>query len=135
MIQGGGNVLETVNEEARSVNLGVSLKVMPQISADGWTMLNITPSVTRLSGTSVSRSGDSTAPILDVSEATTMVRVRSGELVILGGLIQEESSDTNRSVPGVGEVPLFGNLFKGTYQSGKRKELVIFLAPTVQPGQ
>lgn len=135
VIQGGGNVLETVNEEARSVNLGVSLKVMPQISADGWTMLNITPSVTRLSGTSVSRSGDSTAPILDVSEATTMVRVRSGELVILGGLIQEESSDTNRSVPGVGEVPLFGNLFKGTYQSGKRKELVIFLAPTVQPGQ
>jgi len=64
-----------------------------------------------------------------------MVRVRSGELVMLGGLIQEETSDTNRRVPGLGDVPLIGKAFGSTYQAGKRKELVIFLAPTVQPGQ
>ncbi len=135
IIQNGGGVLETVNEQPRSVNLGVNLSVTPQISSDGWAMLNIAPTITRLIGTAVSQSGESSAPILDVSEASTMVRVRSGELVILGGLIQEESSDTNRSVPVVGEVPVFGNLFKSTYQAGKRKELVIFLAPTIQPGQ
>lgn len=135
IIQGGGNVLDTVNEQARSVNLGVSLTVTPQISADGWAMLNIAPTVTRLVGTVTSPSGESSAPVLDVSEATTMVRVRSGELVMLGGLIQEETSDTNRRVPGLGDLPILGNAFKSTYQAGKRKELVIFLAPTVQPGQ
>ncbi len=134
-IQSGGGVLDTVNEQPRSVNLGVSLTVTPQISADGWAMLNIAPTVTRLVGTAASPSGESTAPILDVSEASTLVRVRSGELVLLGGLIQEESSDTNRRVPGLGDIPLLGNAFKSTYQAGKRKELVIFLAPTIQPGQ
>lgn len=135
VLQNSGGVLETVNEQPQTVSLGVTLSVTPQISADGWAMLNITPSLTRLIGTAVSPRGDSTAPILDVSEATTMVRVRSGELIILGGLIQEETSDTNRRVPGLGEVPAFGNLFKSTYKAGRRKELVIFLAPTIQPGQ
>lgn len=135
IIQGGGGVLDTVNEQPRTVNLGVSLTVTPQIAADGWAMLNIAPTVTRLVGTATSPSGDSNAPILDVSEASTMVRVRSGELVMLGGLIQEETSDTNRRVPGLGDVPLIGKAFGSTYQAGKRKELVIFLAPTVQPGQ
>jgi type II secretory pathway component GspD/PulD (secretin) len=135
VLQNSGGVLETVNEQPQTVSLGVTLSVTPQISADGWAMLNITPSITRLIGTAVSPRGDSTAPILDVSEATTMVRVRSGELVILGGLIQEETSDTNRRVPGLGEVPGLGNLFKSTYKAGRRKELVIFLAPTIQPGQ
>lgn len=134
-IQSGGGVLDSVNEQPRSVNLGVNLTVTPQISADGWAMLNIAPTVTRLVGTAASPSGQSNAPILDISEASTLVRVRSGELVLLGGLIQEESSDTNRRVPGLGDVPLLGNAFKSTYQSGKRKELVIFLAPTIQPGQ
>ncbi len=135
IIQAGGSVLDTVNEAPRSVNLGVNLVVTPQISGDGWAMLNIAPSVTRLVGTAASPSGESNAPILDVSEATTMVRARSGELVLLGGLIQEETSDTNRRVPGLGDLPLLGNAFKSTYQSGRRKELVIFLAPTIQAGQ
>lgn len=134
-IQSGGGVLDTVNEAPRSVNLGVNLTVTPQISADGWAMLNIAPTVTRLVGTATSPSGQSNAPILDISEASTMVRVRSGELVLLGGLIQDESSETNRRVPGLGDLPLLGNAFKSTYQAGKRKELVIFLAPTIQPGQ
>ncbi len=134
-IQSGGGVLDTVNEAARSVNLGVALTVTPQISADGWAMLNIAPSVTRLVGTTASPSGESSAPILDVSEASTLVRVRSGELVLLGGLIQEETSDTNRRVPGLGDIPVLGQAFRSTYQAGKRKELVIFLAPTIQAGQ
>jgi type II secretory pathway component GspD/PulD (secretin) len=135
IIQGGGNVLDTVNEQERSVNLGVALTVTPQISADGWAMIRIAPKVTRLTGIVTSPSGQSSAPVLDISSATTMVRVRSGELVMLGGLIQEETSDTNRRVPGLGDLPIVGSAFKSTYQASKRKELVIFLAPIVRPGQ
>lgn len=135
VIQGGGNVLETVNEQPRSVNVGVSLTVTPQISADGWAMLNVTPSVTRLMGTDESRSQESSAPVLDVSEANTMVRVRSGDLVLMGGLIQEETSESERKVPGLGDLPVLGQAFKSNHQGSQRKELVIFLAPTLQPGQ
>ncbi|MES2191270.1 MAG: secretin and TonB N-terminal domain-containing protein [Pseudomonadota bacterium] len=135
IIQGGGNVLDTVNEQGLSVNFGVSLTVTPQISADGWAMINVAPTVTRLAGITTSPSGQSSAPILDVSQTSTMIRVRTGELVMLGGLIQEQTSDTNRRVPGLGDLPVVGNAFKSTYQAGLRKELVIFLVPTVQPGQ
>lgn len=135
VVQSGGAVLDTINDQPRSVSLGVTLNVTPQISADGWTILNIMPSITRLVGVTESIDRTSAAPELDVSEASTMVRVRSGELVILGGLIQEETSDSNRSVPGLAEIGGIGNLFKSTARGSSRKELVIFLAPTIQPGQ
>lgn len=134
-IQPGGGVVDSVNEQPVTVNVGVMLSVTPQISADGWAMINVAPTVTRLVGTAVSPRGDSTAPILDVKEASTLVRARSGELVLLGGLIQEEASDTNRSVPLLGEIPGIGAAFKSTYQAGRRKELVIFLAPTILSGK
>ena len=58
------------------------------------------------------------------------MRARSGELVVLGGLIEEEGTKTTRSVPGIGEVA-GPNPFRGEYKSSRRKELVIFLMPTV----
>ena len=129
--QQGVGVIDTINEQANAVNIGIMLTVTPQISSDGWTMLNVAPTVTRLAGTSVSPSGQSTAPILDVKEVATMVRARSGELVVLGGLIEEEGSKTTRALPGLGEIPAAFNPFRGEYKSSRRKEMVIFMMPTV----
>ena len=129
--QQGVGVLDTINEQPNAVNIGILLTVTPQISADGWTMLNVAPTITRLAGTSVSPSGQSTAPILDVKEAATMVRARSGELVVLGGLIEEEGSQTTRAVPVLGEIPAVINPLRGEYKSSSRKEMVIFMMPTV----
>ncbi len=129
--QTGIGVLDTINEQPTTVNLGVMMTVTPQISSDGWTMLQVAPTVTRLAGTTVSPSGQSTAPVLDIKEASTLVRARSGELVVLGGLIEEEGSKTTRAIPGVGEGTASFNPFRADYKASRRKELVIFLMPTV----
>jgi MSHA type pilus biogenesis protein MshL len=127
----GIGISDTINEQPTTVNLGVMMTVTPQISSDGWTMLQVAPTVTRLAGTTVSPSGQSTAPVLDIKEASTLVRARSGELVVLGGLIEEEGSKTTRAVPGVGEGTGSFNPFRAEYKASRRKELVIFLMPTV----
>ena len=127
----GIGIADTLSEQPITVNLGVMMTVTPQISTDGWTMLHITPTVTRLMGTRTSPSGQSTAPVLDVKEASTLVRARSGELVVLGGLIEEEGSKTTRAIPGIGEGPAAFNPFRAEYNASRRKELVIFLMPTV----
>jgi MSHA type pilus biogenesis protein MshL len=127
----GIGISDTINEQPTTVNLGVMMTVTPQISSDGWTMLQVAPTVTRLAGTTSSPSGQSTAPLLDVKEASTLVRARSGELVVLGGLIEEEGSKTTRAVPGVGEGTGSFNPFRAEYKASRRKELVIFLMPTV----
>ena len=126
-----GVALDTLNEQPTTINLGVMMTVTPQISSDGWTMLQVAPTVTRLTGTTASPSGKSTAPVLDIKEASTLVRARSGELVVLGGLIEEEGSKTTRAIPVIGEGPGAFNPFRAEYKASRRKELVIFLMPTV----
>ncbi|NQW80667.1 MAG: secretin and TonB N-terminal domain-containing protein [Polaromonas sp.] len=129
----GIGISDTISEQPTTVDLGVMMTVTPQISSDGWTMLHVAPTVTRLAGTKVSPSGQSTAPVLEIKEASTLVRARSGELVVLGGLIEEEGSQTTRAIPGIGEGTGSFNPFRAEYQASRRKELVIFLMPTVIP--
>ena len=129
--QQGVGVIDTISDQANAANIGVTLTVTPQISSDGWTMLNVAPIITSLVGTTVSPSGQSTAPVLEVKEASTLVRARSGELIVLGGLIEEQGTKTSRALPVIGEVALPFNPFRGDYKASRRKELVIFMMPTV----
>jgi len=55
----------------------------------------------------------------------------NGETVVVGGLIQETLSNTERSVPGLGDVPVFGALFSANYDRDVRKELIIFITPHI----
>jgi len=93
-------------------------------------MIDISPIITRLTDTVTSANG-STAPILDVKQSGGLVRMRSGDMVIIGGLIQEVTSDTERKVPFLGDIPGLGRLFKGTYRAKAKTELVIFLSPRI----
>lgn len=133
LIQTGGSVVDSINETANTVTVGVVMTVTPQISADGYAMLDISPTMTRLAGTVTSPSGTSSAPILEVKQTNTMVRVKDNEVVVLGGLIQEETTDSTRSIPGLGEIPGVGKAFGSTYNGTVRKELVIFLVPSILP--
>lgn len=130
---GSGNI---VTEQVRSVTVGLVLSVTPQISEDGWIMLDVTPILSRLreireSPGAQSGEGGATAPVLDVKQSSGLVRLKDGEMVIIGGLIQEESSETERKVPILGDIPYLGRLFKGTYTAKKKSELVIFLSPKI----
>ena len=72
-----------------------------------------------------------TAPVLDVKQSSALVRLKDGEMIIIGGLIQEESSETQRKVPILGDIPLLGRLFTGTYTVKSKNELVIFISPKI----
>lgn len=127
---GTGNI---VTEQARSVTVGLVLSVTPQISDDGWIMLDVTPIISRLREIRESPQRTATAPVLDVKQSSGLVRVKDGEMIIIGGLIQEESSDTQRKVPILGDIPLLGRLFTGTYTVKSKSELVIFISPKIVP--
>ena len=128
--QGTGGTGNIVTEQVRTVTSGLVLSVTPQISQDGWIIMDVSPIITRLTEI-VSSNNGSTAPVLDVKQSGGLVRVRHGEMVVIGGLIQNEVSNTERKVPVLGDIPWLGRLFQGTYQVERRTELVIFLMPRI----
>lgn len=121
------------NDIPQIVTEGIVLGLTPQISNDGWIMIDVYPVITRVSSIAqvIGPGGQvqSTAPNLDIRQSTSLVRAQSGETIVIGGLISDTSSDTTRAVPGLGDIPLAGNLFKGRYNQQAKQELVIFLTP------
>ncbi len=128
LITAAGSANVTISDEPVTVTEGLVLSVTPQISRDRWIMLDISPVITRIVETTTSRLG-STAPVLDIKQASTLIRARDGEMIILGGLIQDEEIKTKRKVPFFSKLPFIGKLFESNYSSKIKKELIIFLAP------
>jgi type II secretory pathway component GspD/PulD (secretin) len=87
--------------------------------------------LTNITGTDTSPDGLSNAPILDIKQTSTLVRMHDGETIVVGGLIQEAVSATRRSVPILGSIPGLGRLFTATYDRDVRRELVIFITPRI----
>ncbi len=124
---GAGNI---ITEQVRTVTSGLVLSVTPQISQDGWIMMDVSPIITRLTETVESANGSS-APVLDVKQSGGLVRVRHGQMVIIGGLIQEQLMNTERKVPLLADIPGLGWFFRSTFQAERKTELVIFLMPRI----
>lgn len=118
----------------RTVTIGVVLGVTPQIGPDGTVVLHIRPTVTEKRGDAKSSLGD-TFPILDVREADMIVRAREGQVVVIGGLMQEKKRDDESKVPILGDLPGIGRLFRSTTQERRKTELVVLLSPTVMVGK
>jgi MSHA biogenesis protein MshL len=66
-----------------------------------------------------------------VSETDSIVRAQDGQIVAIGGLMKQTGADARSQVPGLGDIPGVGNLFRQTVQSSQKTELVILLKPTV----
>ena len=129
-----------------SITVGTILSITPQISADDWVSLDISPVLTSLKGIVIQPSGGgtnssstvtaggaggTTAPDLDTKQASTIVRVRDGTTVVIGGLIQTQTAKNETKVPFLGDIPLLGKLFTGTFNYDQKKELVIFVTPHI----
>jgi len=118
---------------AQIVTEGIVLAITPQISTEGWIMMDVSPIVTRVSGVAqvMDENGNvrSSAPNLDIRQASSLVRAQNSETIVIGGLIQEQESETQRSVPILGRLPILGHLFRGTYKSKVKKELLMFITP------
>ena len=127
----GDEVIPIETDTLNNVTTGLVLTVTPQISEGGLVTMDVNPVLTRISGYVDSKGGTSRAPILDIKQSSTLVRVFDGETIVVGGLIQETVSNNKRSVPGVGDIPGIGALFSATYDQDSRKELVIFITPHI----
>lgn len=114
--------------------VGITLEVTPTvIEGSDIVTLDIHPEVTKLDQqvditSSEFFPDDLGWPIIDARSAQTSVMVRSGETVVLGGLIQDKDSYTvERKVPFLGDIPLLGELFKYKYEKREKKNLIILL--------
>lgn len=119
---------------------GISLDVTPQIDDEGLVTLHIRPIVSNVTErtriVNLGNLGNFTLPLASsaVNEADTVVRVRDGVTVALGGLMSQAQSDDDSKVPGAGDVPVLGHMFKRTQRSLHKRELVFLLRPTVVRG-
>jgi MSHA biogenesis protein MshL len=136
------SVSSTVNNQSVNVELtpffsGVALDVIPQISEDGMVTLHIHPSVSevseRIKQISLSTTSQISVPLAlsKIRESDSIVRARSGQVVVIGGLMQKQTKDTTNSVPLLGDLPLVGGLFRHKQQITRKSELVILLRPIV----
>jgi MSHA biogenesis protein MshL len=117
---------------------GVALDVTPQIDENASIILHVHPSVSSVAERNkVLNLGDLggtiTLPLASstVSETDTIVRVRDGAIVAIGGLMKAARSYDRNQLPGVGDIPVAGNLFGSTSRTSEKSELVILIKPTV----
>ncbi len=112
---------------------GIKLIFRPFISNDGSIRMELAPSVSEAKIENLVDSNGSTLPVPneDTSEIVTNVRVKNGQTLVLGGLFKEDTVIERRQVPGLGDVPLLGNAFKGYDDQLTRQEIIFLVTPTI----
>jgi len=126
----------TPNIELTPFFSGIALDVTPQIDADGMVLLHVHPSVieTQEQEKVVTLNQEQfVLPLAqsNIRESDTVIRAKSGEIVVIGGLMQSIVSETESKTPLLGDIPILGNLFKNKRNTEVKKELVILIKPTV----
>ena len=120
---------ETVN----FIDVGVKLYVTPTIARDGFIQMKIRPEISSKTGV-LTTSQKNEVPIVESTEAETVLMVEDGGMVILGGLIKDEHSLDQQRIPLLGDIPILGIPFRSTKKTVKRTELVVFLTPRIVTG-
>lgn len=115
---------------------GIALDVMPQIDEAGNIIMHIHPTISQVAQRTKSfviGGDDFSLPLAvsNIQESDNVVRARSGQVVVIGGLMKEGTTEDDVSVPVLGEIPLLGNLFKHKRVRRIKKELIILVKATV----
>ena len=135
-----GSVLQpaTFTTTAHTVPIGVVMSVLPQINENGMVSLTVRPTISRKVGSVDDPNPDlekagvkNSIPVIQVREMESLLQVRSGQTVVLGGLIQDDSNNARDGIPGLSRPEGIGALFGQHERINSQTELVIFLRPTV----
>jgi general secretion pathway protein D len=121
---GSVNPFQTIERK----DVGLTLRVKPQISENGTVKLQIYQEVSRLDPASIN---SATGLITNKRSIESSVLVEDGAIVVLGGLLQDDYGNSQERIPGLGDVPLFGNLFRAESRNRKKTNLMVFLRPVV----
>lgn len=118
----GVNPFQTIERR----DIGLSLRVRPQISEGGTIKLAIYQETS-----SIRDSSNSAGIITNKRSIESNVLVDDGQVIVLGGLMEDQLQDGNEKVPGLGDIPVVGNLFKYQTRKHTKTNLMVFLRPTV----
>ena len=132
-----------VTERGDSINtfeyqsVGIQLEVTPRINPDGIVKMDVSPTISSLSSSSVAISSGFTVPVINNRSATTTVSVQDGQTIVIGGLISTEDNQRVTKIPWLGDIPYIGAAFRRTKKTRVRSELLIILTPHVinDPGE
>lgn len=115
--------------ESKVIEVGIFLDVTPQISEDGTITMQVHPSISEVKSVSVSPDNKSTMPIIDTREIDTTATAKSGDTIVIAGLIVDKLRESKRSIPFLGDIPYAGALFSSSTMLRSKTELVIMLTP------
>lgn len=141
--QNANNTTTTYTTTLNSVPVGLVLNVTPQISDTDSIILNIRPSISRrydwvedpnpalknINGTTTSITNR--IPVIRTREMDSMIRVSNGNIVVMGGLMEDTMENSDTAVPAVSRIPVLGNFFQNRNDTRGKTELVVFLRPIV----
>jgi MSHA biogenesis protein MshL len=126
-------------QSIQTATVGLVFDVLPQISSDNIVTISIRPSLTSIASRTTIEGANgvilATLPVTEHRETDTMARVRSGETIMIGGLIQKQTSSTRSGIPVLMRLPILGRVFSSTKTTERSSELVIFLTPEIISGQ
>jgi general secretion pathway protein D len=128
-ISGGTTVTSTSTSTIQYKDIGIILKVKPQVNDSGLIALEITQEISSLGEPVVV--GGLEEITINKTEATTYLVAQDGDTIIIGGLIQEDVGKAKDGIPFLSKIPIIGNLFGSTTDNTTRTELIILLTPHV----
>ncbi|HEU4351033.1 MAG TPA: pilus (MSHA type) biogenesis protein MshL [Burkholderiales bacterium] len=130
--------LTTFTTTLNSVPVGFIMSLVPQISDSDSVVLNLRPTISRKIGDvadpnpSLKQAGvTSLIPVIQTREMESVLRVQSGHVAVLGGLMQDARSNVEDTIPGINQIPGLGQLLEQRKDQNQKTELVIFLRPVV----
>ncbi|MET0156072.1 MAG: hypothetical protein ABW189_08235 [Rickettsiales bacterium] len=139
----------TVDSQLNTVPIGVIMTLQPSINLETQEVtMNIRPTLSRVSGT-VSDPGvdivlarnnsnlgvTSDIPVIEVRELDSVLKIKSGEVMVIGGLMREINKNEEKGVPYASAIPVFGKLLQKTHKETEVVETVIFIKATIVPSQ
>ena len=130
-----GNQLNGIAYE----DVGIILQVTPFITSDGLVEMILAPQISALAEQGVNIAGGGTnetgtavsAPIINIRRADTVVVTPDGQTIVIGGLMSNNTTESESKVPLLGDIPLLGRLFKRKVKNDTKTELLIFLTPHI----
>ncbi len=129
------NAVTTTTTTPQSVSIGFFMSLTAQISDDDVVTLNVRPSISSIAALKEDPNPALTVknevPQIRTREIESMMRVQSGDIAVLGGLMEDRMENKSGRLPGVGDIPLLGEIFTTRSNASTKTELVIVLRPTV----
>ncbi len=139
--------ISSIESEIHTVPVGLVMSVTPQINENSAVTMNVRPTISRISsfvddpgprliaqqanGNANDNVFQNRIPVISVREMESILKVNSGQVAVLGGLMQDNYQRDTQGIPGLGDIPEVGNAFKHRDFKNTKSELIIFLRPIV----